>query len=212
MVDWHDEGMTSAATPKGERRRQSLVTAAADLLLEGGFDAVRHRAVASRAGLPLASTTYYFGSLDELIALAVEHNGNRELDAMRARIDEVTQRRRGVEATVDLIVDLLVGPEDGTGDGSRERLIARYERFVASARHPELREVQLRLRAQVDDLLTEVLRRSGREVREPQLRRLVAVVDGVVVGALSEVDPDPRGMARAMLSDLIDDFAPPSTR
>ncbi|MFM1724360.1 TetR family transcriptional regulator C-terminal domain-containing protein [Rhodococcus sp. PAM 2766] len=203
--------MISAATPKGERRRQALVTAAADLLLEGGFDAVRHRAVATRAGLPLASTTYYFGSLDELIALAVEHNGNRELDAMRARIDDVTQRRRGVEATVDLIVDLLVGPDDA-GDGSRERLIARYERFVASARHPELRDVQLRLRAQLDDLLTEVLRRSGRDVREPQLRRLVAVVDGVVVGALSEVDPDPRGMARAMLSDLIDDFAPPSTR
>ncbi|NKZ75274.1 TetR family transcriptional regulator, partial [Rhodococcus hoagii] len=43
--------MTSAATPKGERRRQALVTAAADLLLEGGFDAVRHRAVATRAGL-----------------------------------------------------------------------------------------------------------------------------------------------------------------
>ncbi|ORL39106.1 TetR family transcriptional regulator [Prescottella equi] len=203
--------MTSAATPKGERRRQALVTAAADLLLEGGFDAVRHRAVATRAGLPLASTTYYFGSLDELIALAVEHNGNRELDAMRERIDDVTQLRRGVEATVDLIVDLLVGPDD-EGDGARERLIARYERFVASARHPGLREVQLRLRAQLDDLLTEVLRRSGREVRETQLRRLVAVVDGVVVGALSEVDPDPRGMARAMLSDLIDDFAPPSTR
>ncbi|QBJ97224.1 TetR family transcriptional regulator [Rhodococcus sp. ABRD24] len=205
--------MTSAATPKGERRRQALVVAAADLLLEGGFDAVRHRAVATRAGLPLASTTYYFGSLDELVALAVEHNGNRELDAIRERIEEVTQRRRGVESTVDLIVDLLVGPDlDGEGDGARERLIARYERFVASARHPELREVQLRLRAQLDDLLTEVLRRSGRIVREPQLRRLVAVVDGVVVGALSEVDPDPRGMARAMLLDLIDEFAPPSTR
>ncbi|QCQ89755.1 TetR/AcrR family transcriptional regulator [Rhodococcus sp. SGAir0479] len=209
--------MTSAATPKGERRRHALVTAAADLLLEGGFDAVRHRAVAARAGLPLASTTYYFGSLDELVALAVEHNGNRELDAMRERIDEVTQRRRGVEATVDLIVDLLVGPEHGTGaiadaDGGRERLIARYERFVASARHPELRDVQLRLRAQTDDLLAELLRRSGRIVREPQLRRLVAVVDGVVVGALSEVDPDPRGMARAMLLDLIDDLAPPTMR
>ncbi|CAM2918439.1 TetR/AcrR family transcriptional regulator [Prescottella defluvii] len=205
--------MTSAATPKGERRRQALVTAAADLLLEGGFDAVRHRAVAKRAGLPLASTTYYFASLDELVALAVEHNGNRELDAMRERIEDVTQRRRGVEASVDLIVDLLVGPEDGTdaGDGARERLIARYERLVASARHPELREVQLRLRAQLDDLLAELLRRSGRVVRESQLRRLVAVVDGVVVGALSEVDPDPRGMARAMLLDLIDEFAPLST-
>ncbi|RVW00688.1 TetR/AcrR family transcriptional regulator [Rhodococcus xishaensis] len=199
--------MTSAPTPKGERRRQALVTAAADLLLEGGFDAVRHRAVASRADLPLASTTYYFGSLDELVALAVEHNGNRELDTMRERVDGLPQRRRGGEATVDLIVELLVGPEE-VDDGGRERLIARYERFLASARHPELRDVQLRLRAQLDDLLAEVLRRSSRIVWETRLRRLVAVVDGVVVGALSEVDPDPRAMVRAMLLDLIDDLAP----
>lgn len=207
-VGWHDGQMISAATPKGERRRQALVTAAADLLLEGGFEAVRHRAVAARADLPLASTTYYFTSLGELVAAAVEQNGNRELDAMRDRIDDVTQRHRGVEATVDLIVDLLVGPDE-EGDGGRERLIARYERYVASARHPEMRDVQLRLRAQTVDLLAELLRRSGRIVREPRLRRLVAVVDGVVVGALSEVDPDPRAMARAMLADLIDDLAPP---
>ena len=60
--------VTAAVTPKGERRRYALVSAAADLLCEGGFDAVRHRAVARRAGLPLASTTYYFSSLDDLIA------------------------------------------------------------------------------------------------------------------------------------------------
>ena len=57
--------------------------------------------------------------------------------------------------------------------------------------------MQLRLRAQIDDLLTDVLRRSGRTVQEEQLRRLVAVVDGAVVGALSEVDPDPREMAKS---------------
>ena len=68
--------------------------------------------------------------------------------------------------------------------------------------------MQLRLRAQIDDLLTDVLRRSGRTVQEEQLRRLVAVVDGAVVGALSEVDPDPREMARSMLLAVIDIVAP----
>ncbi|MGC7327693.1 TetR family transcriptional regulator, partial [Mycobacteroides abscessus subsp. abscessus] len=60
------------ATPKGERRRRALISAAADLLRDNGIDAVRHRAVAQRAGLPLASTTYYFSSLEDLIARAVE--------------------------------------------------------------------------------------------------------------------------------------------
>lgn len=197
----------SGATPKGERRRHALASAAAELLVEGGFDAVRHRAVATRADLPLASTTYYFHSLADLIACAVEILGNRELEVMRGRIDELGNLDQDVESTVDLIVDLLIGPEDDAIEG-RERLIARYERFIASARHPELREVQLRLRAQTDDLLTDVLRRSGRTVDELQLRRIVAVVDGVVVGALGEVDPEPRTMARSMLLRVIDVVAP----
>ncbi|MET8422870.1 TetR family transcriptional regulator [Nocardia sp. NPDC004860] len=201
--------MTTATTPKGERRRQALVCAAAELLLEGGFEAVRHRSVATRAELPLASTTYYFESLEDLIARAVEFSGNAELEAMRRRVGEVTHRRRGAEATVELVLDLLVGPEIQDLD-ARGQLIARYERSVASARHPELREVQLRLRAQLDELLTDVLRRSDRVVRTEQTRRLVAVVDGAVVTALGELDPQPRRMARGALLEIIDIVAPPA--
>nr|WP_206072102.1 TetR family transcriptional regulator C-terminal domain-containing protein [Antrihabitans stalactiti] len=188
-----------------------MVAAAAELLLEGGFDAIRHRSVATRAELPLASTTYYFESLDDLIARAVEFTGTAELELMRDRISVVSHRRRGAEATVDLIVDLLVGP-NGADVNSREQLIVRYERFVASARHPELRDVQLRMRAQLDDLLADVLRRSGRAVRQEQLRRLVAIVDGAVVGALSEVDPDPRRIAKGALLEVIDIVAPQVSR
>jgi len=198
----------TATTPKGERRRQALVAAAAELLLEGGFDAVRHRSVATRADLPLASTTYYFESLEDLIARAVEFSGNAELEAMRRRIGEVSHRRRGAEATVELVLDLLIGG-DWQDEAARGQLIARYERSVASARHPELREVQLRLRAQLEELLADVLRRSDRGVRAEHLRRLVAVVDGAVVAALTENDPDPRRMARAALLEVIDIVAPP---
>ena len=203
--------MTAAVTPKGERRKVALVEAAADLLLEGGLDAVRHRAVASRAELPLASTTYYFESLDDLVAAAVEACGNRELDMMRARVAEVSQRNRGVEATVELLVDMLIGVFE-SADGRREQLVSRCERFVAFARHPELRETQLRLRSQLEDLIVEVLRRSGRVIGPEGLRRLVCVVDGAAVGALSAADPDPMGFAREMLVQVIDILAPMASR
>src|ERR1051325_8173356 len=100
--------MTAAVTPKGERRRYALVSAAAELLCEGGFDAVRHRAVARRAGLPLASTTYYFSSLDDLIINAVDHVGMLEAAQLRARVDALSRRRRGAEAIADILADLLV--------------------------------------------------------------------------------------------------------
>lgn len=170
---------------------------------------MRHRSVATRAELPLASTTYYFESLEDLIARAVEFSGNAELEAMRRRVGDVPHRRRGTDATVDLLLDLLVGAE-GLDESARGRLIARYERSVASARHPELREVQLRLRAQLEELLAEALRRSDRVVRAEQLRRLVAMVDGAVVAALTELDPQPRRTARGALLELIDVIAPPA--
>ncbi|MFZ3306325.1 MAG: TetR family transcriptional regulator, partial [Mycobacterium sp.] len=81
-----------AVTPKGERRRYALVSAAAELLCEGGFEAVRHRAVARRAGLPLASTTYYFSSLDDLIASAVAHIGMLEVAQLRAAVATLSRR------------------------------------------------------------------------------------------------------------------------
>ncbi|MFC4603595.1 TetR/AcrR family transcriptional regulator [Rhodococcus kronopolitis] len=203
--------MTAAVTPKGERRRGALVDAAADLLLEGGLDAVRHRAVAARAELPLASTTYYFESLDDLVAAAVETCGNRELDLMRSRLVEVTQRNRGVTATVEVLVDMLIGVFESE-DGTRELLVSRCERFVTFARHPELRETQLRLRAQLEDLIIEALRRSGREIDQINLRQLVCVVDGAAVGALSAADANPMAFARDMLVQVIDVLAPMAAR
>jgi DNA-binding transcriptional regulator YbjK len=206
---WHDGVMTSegAATPKGERRRQALAAAASELLDSGGFDAVRHRAVADRAGLPLASTTYYFGSLDELLVAAVEHGAAVELEAVRARIDDVTRRRRGADAAAELVLDLLVG--QGEAEADREKLVARYERFVSSARRPAMGPLQRRLRVQLDELLHEVLARCGRTITERRLRQMVAVVDGAVVSALIEGRSDPRTVAREMLLEVLDDLAPP---
>src|SRR6516165_10643403 len=91
------QAVTTAVTPKGERRRYALVSAAAELLCEGGFEAVRHRAVARRAGLPLASTTYYFSSLDDLITSAVAHIGMLEVAQLRAQVATLSRRRRGPE-------------------------------------------------------------------------------------------------------------------
>jgi DNA-binding transcriptional regulator YbjK len=195
--------VTTAATPKGERRRYALVSAAADLLCEGGFDAVRHRAVARRAGLPLASTTYYFSSLDDLIAKAVEHVGLREAEQLRARVAVLSRRRRGAESTADLLVDLLVG------DASvREALISRYERYIACARQPGLREIQRRILQQRTDAVVEVVERSGRSVRAELLTALVNAVDGAVVAALVGDGDGPRATARATLIDVIDVLAP----
>ena len=197
--------MTAAVTPKGERRRYALVSAAAELLCEGGFEAVRHRAVARRAGLPLASTTYYFSSLDDLIANAVAHIGMLEVAQLRAEVAALSRRRRGPETTADLLVDLLVGSES---DHLTEQLISRYERYIACARQPALRDIQRRNLHHRVDAISEVIERSGRLVRLELVSALICAVDGAVVSALVDDQEDPRAVARATVIDVIDSLAP----
>ena len=198
----------AAVTPKGERRRYALISAAAELLCEGGFDAVRHRAVATRAGLPLASTTYYFACLDELIAAAVEHLGMLEVAQLRARCAALPRRRRSAETIADLLVELLLGDAGTAGPATVEQVISRYERYIACARLPALRDIQRRLLHQRCDAVADVVERSGRLARVEALDALVCMVDGAAMGALVDDTGDPQAAVRATLVSVIDTLAP----
>jgi DNA-binding transcriptional regulator YbjK len=185
----------TAATPKGERRRQALVEAASELLVEGGFDAVRHRAVAERAGLPLASTTYYFDSLDELITAAVEFHGRSELASCRARLARISAELTDDDVLIDLILDLLVG--EAVTD--TETMLLRYERLVATGRRPYLRPVMREMSTELHALIADIFARSGRDIEADRVEELIALVDGSVVNSFIELKSDPRGVAARML-------------
>jgi DNA-binding transcriptional regulator YbjK len=184
-------------TSKGERRRHELVTAAAALLRSGGFDAVRHRAVAERAGLPLASTTYYFSSLEELVTAAVERTSRDELAEVREQLDAMGEVSIGTDDLVELVLDQLLGPE--SRDGGLDAVLLRYERLVGAGRRPYLAPLMRELRGELDALLAEILARSGRPLDLITVRDLVSLVDGAVISALIESDPDPRAAGREVL-------------
>ena len=80
--------MTSTAVRrrvKGERRRRALLEAALTLIGRGGPAALTHRALASEAGVPLAATTYYFTSKDELLRETLEATPSTRQPAGRRR-------------------------------------------------------------------------------------------------------------------------------
>jgi DNA-binding transcriptional regulator YbjK len=184
-------------TTKGERRRHELVTAAAALLRSGGFEAVRHRAVAERAGLPLASTTYYFSSLEELVTAAVERTGRDELAEVREQFDALPDGPLGTDELVELILDQLIGRE--SRERGLEAALLRFERLVGAGRRPYLAPLMRKMRDEFDALLGEILARSGRSLDPVAVRDLVSLIDGAVVSALIESDPDPRAVGRELL-------------
>ncbi|MCH8497227.1 MAG: TetR family transcriptional regulator [Marinobacter sp.] len=56
-----------ATRAKGEARRRQILEATLRIAARDGIRGVKHRPVAKEAGVPLASTTYYFKDIDELI-------------------------------------------------------------------------------------------------------------------------------------------------
>lgn len=74
-----------------EARRREIVTAAAELIVEIGVDALTHRKVAARADVPLGATTQYFATLDDLRDAALGALAGE----IQTRIDET---RRAVVA------------------------------------------------------------------------------------------------------------------
>ncbi len=197
--------VTAATTPKGERRRAALVAAAGELLVEGGFDCVRHRSVAQRARIPLAATTYYFESLGDLVTNAVAYAGDHDVAGVRERASVVTRRRRGAQATAEILATVFF-PSDSE-DGLRE-VVSRYERLVVSTRDPRLQDVQARLREELTSLHIAVLEQSGRTAERRRVQRLMAVEDGAALGAFTRPDSDPHRVVRDAVADVVDTLAP----
>src|SRR3954468_13101812 len=74
----HADDLSQPATaprqrPGGEVRRQDLVAAAYAIIAERGFEGLRVREVAARAGVNIATLHYYFASKDALVSGVVEH-------------------------------------------------------------------------------------------------------------------------------------------
>jgi len=87
--------------PRGAARRDAIVEAAAALVVEAGPSTLTHRTIAQRADVPLAATTYYFASLDDLVGAA----GTRLAERWAVHADAVLAAVTA-EVTADLTADL----------------------------------------------------------------------------------------------------------
>ncbi len=80
-----------AARTGSEQRRRAILEATLRIIIRDGIRAVRHRAVAAEAQVPLSATTYYFKDIHDLIAdaftLFVEMSQTQKLNPVWARVD-----------------------------------------------------------------------------------------------------------------------------
>ncbi len=169
--------------PRGAARRDALLDAVLRVVAEVGVDAVTHRRVAEVAGLPLASTTYWFESKEHLLTAALERAAERDIERLRAFLDEVP-----VPAAdpLGLVVRAILGPIEG--QASRGWLLATYALVLEAARRPALRNVTMRWTDAYLEALPPLLTAAGSRHPRDDADLLLAAADGLLVDQLASDD------------------------
>jgi DNA-binding transcriptional regulator YbjK len=184
-------------TPKGETRRDALIEAAARLLIREGLRSLTHRAVAAEAGLPLASTTYYFADLDELEAAAARQIAEHWHRESRRLVQQLSRRARSVRTVSRLCTLITLGPPD-----ERRTPLWRCETFVDACRHERLREVVAQWTPESDQLVGEVLERSGYPLKPDRLGLLCAAIDGAILRSVAAAIDAAPAVERVVAAEL----------
>ncbi|MDP9396486.1 MAG: TetR family transcriptional regulator, partial [Actinomycetota bacterium] len=120
---------------KGERTRRALLDAALQVLGGEGRAALTHRRVAQEAGVSLGSTTYYFASLEQLLAETLRHAVAVDVDAAEALSARLAAAPPGsvVELVSEELARRVTGPD-------RLRTAALYELHLDAVRRPDLHD------------------------------------------------------------------------
>jgi DNA-binding transcriptional regulator YbjK len=131
---------------RGRARRDLILDAAVDVIASGGVSNLTHRAVASAAGVSLASITYHFPGIADLRLAAFNHAGSRIGLAFRSLVEaQADDPGRIPEIAAEYSVALV-----GAG---RQDTLAVYEMILAASRDSALQPVINELDGHLADLL-----------------------------------------------------------
>jgi DNA-binding transcriptional regulator YbjK len=190
----------ASARPRGAARREALLEAVLAIVAEVGADAVTHRRVAEVAGLPLASTTYWFDSKEHLLAAAIELAAERDI----TRIEALINGRADGDDPIALAVGGLLEPLDDDRPGSRTSLLAAYSLLLEAARRPALRAIATRWSEVYTRGLATLLEAAGSRQPRADAQLLMAAYDGLLLeqlaaGVSANLSSRLRRLARALL-------------
>jgi AcrR family transcriptional regulator len=185
-MDKPDGQDASRRGPGSEQTRVRLLRAAAELIAEQGWGAVRTRAVAERAGLPHGAVSYHFRGKQELLTEAALYTVTRALP-----LEGLVGEQGTPPDLVELIEGWLTGAETTdpvvTGVG--------MEAMLQAERDPVLRrrlaELMGRYREAMTDLVASSQRRRTTKVQTDPAglaALLAAIGDGLFLHA--RIDPE----------------------
>jgi len=182
-------------TDRGRARRTAILDAALAVVARDGTGAVTHRAVAKAARVPLAATTYYFASRDDLLLEAFRHLTAQRIAALAAALAILPERMSTEVAAAGwahaLDDDLRTNPA---------RVVSELELHLEGSRRAELRAVHADWEAKAMAYFTAAMRSLGSRKAAADAAIVLAVLTGLQIGEI--VNPTPHA-ERDLLAPLL---------
>jgi len=164
--------MRSPTQARSEATRARLLEAAVELVGEQGLAGMSHRAVATRAGVSLSATTYYFSSLADLEQAAFTEYYTRRVADYRRLGDAL----RGVEVAPG---DAAAAAAELLASSSVELVAAHLEVCVSAGRRADLRAALEPVFAAMADVMAQAAVQFGVRDVDTFVTAAIAIVEGV---------------------------------
>lgn len=179
--------------PSAQARRDALVRAAVEVAAERGTSGVTHRAVTERAGVPLATASYFFASIDDLVAEAL-----RTFVADEARrLSELAADLTGDDHTPDEMAAALA--EASMPEGPLPWALAQFETYLQAARGDALRAPVADALAVYEQVAEAALTAAGAPDAATAAPAFNALADGFALHHLARPRPgDVAALRRAL--------------
>lgn len=159
---------------RGRIRRAALLDAALEVIAAGGIAALTHREVSRRAGMPPATTGYYFPTKDELVEQALLHHVRRRAARLARVVEEASA---GATEPADLCRRVVVAMVQAQSD----TLVLEQETYLEASRRPTLRQEVARSLEDMARVCEPVLARIGTFDPVMAGRCLASVIDGLAL-------------------------------
>ena len=180
-----------------DQRREQMLRAALEVIVERGYPYTRIADVAQRAGTSPALVIYYFKTKDQLLTEAIRLSEDTWYATGTSRVAAIDTAAGRLE---ELIAMSCLPEEDDDPDAPNTSWLLWLDLWTQAARHPEVAGVRQKFDERWRDTITSLVveGQDGGRVRPGQSGRL----RGDAVGAAGRVrDPDrpggPHGGRRA---------------
>jgi TetR/AcrR family transcriptional regulator, regulator of biofilm formation and stress response len=114
-------------------RSARIIDAAVEVIRREGVGVLSHRRVAQEAGVPLAATTYYFSSLEDLLCAALQFLVQKEMARVRQAFAGLAPGASVAQILSKLICEAV--------DQGRDASVLAFELYAAALRSERIRAI-----------------------------------------------------------------------